>query len=312
VCENYFVIPKIKKNKMAIYHCSFSVGSRSSGSSSVASAAYREGEKIEDKRTGIVHDYSRKSDVIESMILAPKDALEFCKNSSDLWNEVERTEKRKDSQLFREVTLALPREQNHEQNKNCVEDYCTRNFTDQGMVAHLSYHASKNENPHVHIMLTMRELNKNGFGQKNRSWNSKENLNNWREDWANTVNKHLEKNKIDQSIDHRSLEDQGLDRTPQIHVGSSAMEMEKRGVTSDRGALNRDIIAKNLNLIKENVQQTITEGIDHFKQRFEAYKQTQVDNKMKAEQELRVKQHQKWTERQEHQRQEGPDIGFTR
>lgn len=76
-----------------------------------------------------------------------------------------------DFQIFREVTLALPREQSHEKNKNCVEDYCTRNFTDQGMVAHLSYHASKNGNPHVHIMLTMRELNKKGFGQKNRSWN---------------------------------------------------------------------------------------------------------------------------------------------
>ena len=75
---------------MAIYNCSFSVGSRSSCSSYVASAAYREGEKIEDKRTGIIHDYSRKSDVIESMILAPKDSPEFFKNSSDLWNEVER------------------------------------------------------------------------------------------------------------------------------------------------------------------------------------------------------------------------------
>ena len=294
---------------MAIYHCSFSVGSRSSGSSSVASAAYREGEKIEDKRTGIIHDYSRKSDVIESMILAPKNSPEFCKNSSDLWNEVERTEKRKDSQLFREVTLALPREQSHEQNKNCVEDYCTRNFTDQGMVAHLSYHESKNENPHVHIMLTMRELNKKGFGQKNRSWNSKENLNNWREDWANTVNKHLEKNMIDQSIDHRSLRDQGLSRAPQIHVGSSAMEMEKRGVKSERGELNREIIVKNLALIKENIQQTITEGIDQFKQRFKEHKQTQQDAKLKTQQELRAQQR---VERQERQRQRSPDIGMTR
>lgn len=294
---------------MAIYHCSFSVGSRSSGSSSVASAAYREGEKIEDKRTGVIHDYSRKSDVIESMILAPKNAPEFCKNSSDLWNEVERTEKRKDSQLFREVTLALPREQSHEQNKNCVEDYCTKNFTDQGMVAHLSYHESKNENPHVHIMLTMRELNKKGFGQKNRSWNSKENLNNWREDWANTVNKHLEKNMIDQSIDHRSLKDQGLNRIPQIHVGSSAMEMEKRGVKSERGELNRKIIVKNLTLIKENIQQTITEGIDQFKQRFKEHKQVQQDAKLKTQQELRAQQR---VERQDRQRQRSPDIGMTR
>ena len=294
---------------MAIYHCSFSVSSRSSGSSSIASAAYREGEKIEDKRTGVIHDYSRKSDVIESMILAPKNAPEFCKNSSDLWNEVERTEKRKDSQLFREVTLALPREQSHEQNKNCVEDYCTKNFTDQGMVAHLSYHESKNENPHVHIMLTMRELNKKGFGQKNRSWNSKENLNNWREDWANTVNKHLEKNMIDQSIDHRSLKGQGLNRIPQIHVGSSAMEMEKRGVKSERGELNREIIVKNLALIKENIQQTITEGIDQFKQRFKEHKQVQQDTKLKAQQELRAQQR---VERQERQRQRSPDIGMTR
>lgn len=297
---------------MAIYHCSFSVGSRSKGSSSVASAAYREGEKIKDNRTGVIHDYSKKSDVIESMILAPDNAPTFCNNSSDLWNEVEKTEKRKDSQLFREVTLALPKEQDHEQNKSCVEEYCKSNFISQGMVAHISYHASKKDNPHAHVMLTMRELKKEGFGQKNRSWNNKENINNWRESWANTVNKHLEKNDIDQNIDHRSLEDQGLNRTPQIHVGSSAMEMEKRGVHSERGALNREIIAKNLSLLKENVQQTITEGIDHFKQRFEAYKQTQEENKMIAAQELRAQQHREWTERQERQRQEGPDIGFTR
>jgi hypothetical protein len=297
---------------MPIYHCSFSVGSRSNGSSSVASAAYREGGKIKDKRTGVTHDYSRKIDVLESMILAPDNAPNFCNNSSDLWNEVEKTEKRKDSQLFREITLALPKEQSHEQNKKCVKEYCHNNFISQGMVAHISYHASKKDNPHVHIMLTMRELKKEGFGQKNRSWNNKDNLNKWRESRANTVNKHLEKNNIDQTIDHRSLEDQGLDRTPQIHVGSSAMGMEKRGVPSERGALNREIIAKNLSLLKENVRQTITEGIDHFKQRFEAYKQTQAENKIIAAQELRIQQHREWTERQEHQRQEGPDIGFTR
>ena len=265
VCENYSVIFKLGYLKMAIYHCSVSVGSRSNGSSAVASDAYREGKKITNERTGEIHDYSRKKDVIESETLAPKNAPDFCRDSSQLWNKVEATEKRKDAQLFREVTVALPREFTHEQNKELVRDYSQRNFIDNGMVATVSYHSSKTENPHAHIMLTMREIKGDGFGQKVREWNAKPVLNEWRKDWADSVNRTLQRNDIEQRVDHRTLKDQGIERTPQIHVGYAALEMEKRGEVSERGEQNREIIRSN-----EPVQE-VSNGIDLARLMFEQH-----------------------------------------
>ena len=257
---------------MAIYHCCISVGSRSNGSSSVGSCAYREGSRKEDIRTGIIHDYSRKTDVIESCVLCPDHAPSFCRDSSQLWNEVERKEKRKDAQLFREVTVALPKEQTQDQNRELVLNYCHENFVSKGMIASISFHESKTENPHAHIMLTMRELTSDGFGQKNREWNSKSNLREWRENWAISVNRNLDKNDINQKIDHRSLFDQGILRTPQIHVGYAALEMEKRGEISERGQKNREIIQGN-----DVKSETIEQGIQSIRHSFDNYKREQAE-----------------------------------
>ncbi|MCT9171634.1 MobA/MobL family protein, partial [Acinetobacter baumannii] len=54
---------------MAIYHCSTKTVNRSSGRTAVASAAYRAGEKLEDERTGLIHDFTRKDGVAHSEIL---------------------------------------------------------------------------------------------------------------------------------------------------------------------------------------------------------------------------------------------------
>lgn len=163
---------------MAIYHCSVKTGGRSSGGSSVASASYREGKKMDEERTGLTHDYTRKSDVIESMTLIPEVAPKSFKDSSVLWNAVETSEKRKDSQLYREVEVSLPRELPHSENKTLVIDYVQRNFVDKGMCATVAWHGSRDkENPHAHIMLTTRSVDEDGFGQKDRSWNDRNNVN---------------------------------------------------------------------------------------------------------------------------------------
>ncbi len=271
---------------MAIYHCSISVGSRGKGSSAVASCAYREGSKIEDLRTGITHDYSRKKDVIENCVISPDKAPAFCRDSSSLWNEVERIEKRKDSQLFREVTVALPREQSHAQNREVVLQFCRENFVSKGMVAGVSFHSSKSDNPHAHIMLTMRELTPSGFGKKVREWNGKALVHQWREGWAERVNQSLIKNGINQRIDHRSLEDQGVMRTPQIHVGYAALEMEKRGKPSERGQQNRDIIMSN-----DRQDNVVEHGIQAARNDFEAHKieQERLDKEKSLVQERQKK-----------------------
>ena len=296
---------------MAIYHCSISIGSRGNGSSSVASCAYREGSKIEDLRTGIIHDYSRKKDVIESCIISPNNSPDFCKNSSQLWNEVERSEKRKDAQLFREVTVALPKEQTHDQNRELVLEFCRENFVSKGMVAGISFHESKSENPHAHIMLTMRSLNEAGFGQKVRAWNGKELLNEWRENWAKSVNNSLDKNRINERVDHRTLNAQGLTRTPQIHVGYAALEMEKRGDVSERGEKNREIIMENsLNI------DVVEHGVESARASFEVYKREQA--RLNKEEQARAALKEKALEREKQEKaqkdreqQKGRDRGMS-
>ena len=54
---------------MAIYHLSVKAISRSAGRSATAAAAYRAATRIEDERTGLVHDYSRKAGVLHREIV---------------------------------------------------------------------------------------------------------------------------------------------------------------------------------------------------------------------------------------------------
>ena len=61
---------------MAIYHFSAKVISRANGSSAVASAAYRSGSQLFDERLGRTHNFSNKSGVIHSEILAPEGSPE--------------------------------------------------------------------------------------------------------------------------------------------------------------------------------------------------------------------------------------------
>lgn len=227
---------------MAIYHFSVKIISRSKGSSSIASAAYRSGQKLEDERTGLVHDYTRKTGVEYNEILAPESAAEFGINRKDLWNTVEAAEKRKDAQLAREINAALPIELNCDQQIDLIKGYVKESFVDKGMIADISIHDNSKGNPHVHIMLTTRELTEDGFGKKNREWNKKENIEQWREQWAIHTNKSLEKYGFKERIDHRTLKEQGIDRIPEIHVGVHANAMEKeKGMKTERGNLNREI-----------------------------------------------------------------------
>ena len=220
---------------MAIYHYSATVIRRSAGRSATAAAAYRAGIRIEDKRTGEIHDYSRKQGVYGSEILAPEGSPEWVKERARLWNEVERVEKRKDSQLAREINVALPVELDHSQKQNLVRKFSQSQFVEKGMVADVAYHDFQGQNPHAHILLTMREINPKGFGKKNRNWNERGLLREQRESWSHYANKALERAGHEEKIDHRSLKKQGVERLPQIHLGPQVIEMEMRGVQTAIG-----------------------------------------------------------------------------
>lgn len=250
---------------MAIYHFSGQMITRSKGQSAVASASYRSGEKLTDERTGELKYYVREVQP-ETMILAPSHAPEWVQDRNRLWNEVEKSETRKNSQLAREFNIALPRELSNDQQKELIKNFVQNEFVNRGMVADLAIHRDDKENPHAHVMLTTREISEEGFTVKNRDWNDRELLNQWREQWANYANKELEKIGVEK-ISHLSHEARGLEQLPTIHLGHVASAIEKDGKESDRGNINREIKKHNAMIIelqkyreeKEQIQKQISQ-----------------------------------------------------
>ncbi len=148
---------------MAIYHLRATMISPSAGRSATAAAAYRVGERIEDHRTGLTFDYRARGGVDHVETLAPANAPAWVQDRAALWNAVEAAETRKNSQVAREIRVALPAELDHGQRVELVRDFCQRQFVDRGMVADIALHA-KVGNPHAHILLTLRDIGPQGFG----------------------------------------------------------------------------------------------------------------------------------------------------
>ena len=239
---------------MAIYHFSAKIVSRSNGSSAVAAAAYRAAERLQDERRGRAHDFTSKAGVIHSEVILPEGAPERWSDRQSLWNEVEAGEKRKDAQLAREVEVSIPREMSREDGVRRVRDFVSREVVAHGMVADLNVHwdyaLDGSPKPHAHVMLSMREITPGeddggAFGPKVRDWNSTELLQGWREGWATHVNERLVELGIEASIDHRSLEDQGINLEPQHKIGPAGMRREERGEEAERAVEHRDIARRN-------------------------------------------------------------------
>lgn len=225
---------------MAIYYAKVNIISRGKGRSAVAAAAYRSGETIRNNYDGVLHNYTRKSGVVYTQILLPKNAPSRFADRGTLWNEVEAGE-RKNGRLAREVVLALPREFGQEEQKEAVAEYC-QTFTAMGMVADYAIHDKGDGNPHAHIMLTDRPLTADGFAKKkNRDWNKEELVEEWRAAWAEICNRRLPQQK---RIDHRSYERRGYKGwSAYVHEGVAARQIEKRGGVSYRCEMNRRIRA---------------------------------------------------------------------
>ena len=266
---------------MAIYHLCIKIISRGKGKSAVAASAYRSGEKIKNEYDGVVHDFTRKGGIAHTEILLPQNAPKEFSDRGTLWNSVEKIEKSKNSQLAREIEVALPKELDREKQINLVRDYVKENFVKVGMCADIALHDKNDENPHAHILLTMRPLNEDKtWGAKSRKeyildengvklkdgnyktrkintvdWNEQDKAEHWRKAWADITNKYLEENNVQDKVDHRSYQRQGIEQIPTIHLGVSATQMEKKGIATDRGNINREI--KHQNMILREISRRI-------------------------------------------------------
>jgi Ti-type conjugative transfer relaxase TraA len=234
---------------MAIYHFSAKVIGRASGSNAVASAAYRSASRLTDERLGRDHDFSNKAGVVHSEVLLAEGAPEHLSDRANLWNAVEAGEARKDAQLAREVEFAIPREMSQEQGIALARDFVAREFVGRGMVADLNMHWDRGADgmlkPHAHVMLTIGEVNEQGFAAVVRDWNRTELLREWREAWATHVNERLAALDIDARVDHRSFEAQGVDLEPQHKIGPAGARRLERGEDAERAEDHHRIAREN-------------------------------------------------------------------
>lgn len=221
---------------MASYHMCCKVISRGQGRSATAAAAYRAAERIYDRRTGLEHDYERKRGVVRSEVLLPRDAPELYRDRGELWNAVEAAETRSNSRLSREFEIALPRELCRDEQFELARGWAERELVSRGMCADVCMHDRGDGNPHAHIMCTTREAGPDGFGAKNRDWNDKALLVEWRKSWEVEQNRALERHyerertpERDRAyVDCRSYEARGIDREPTRHEGPAVRAIESR------------------------------------------------------------------------------------
>jgi hypothetical protein len=264
---------------LAIYHCSIKIIARGEGKSAVAAAAYRSGETLINEYDGVTHDYTRKGGIVHTEILLPEHAPRDYADRSILWNAVEKCEKSARAQLSREVEVALPVELTREQSISLLRGYVQENFVNAGMCADVCAHDKGGGNPHAHIMLTMRPIEQDGtWGAKQKKeyildqngdkvydkskkqyqcravqttdWNDRGKAEVWRAAWADSVNTALEQQGMAERVDHRSYERQGVELVPTVHLGVAAMQMERRGVRTERGDMNRAVINTNRELFR--------------------------------------------------------------
>jgi Ti-type conjugative transfer relaxase TraA len=174
---------------------------------------------------------------------------------STLWNTVEESEKRKDAQVAREIEVGLPIELKDNEQVALLRDFVKREFVARGMVADIGIHRDNPHNPHSHILLTTRDLTPEGFGPKNRSWNTTQQLLNWRRGWADVTNQHLIEAGLGVRIDHRSYREQNLDLIPGVKVGLS----KERQHTSDLPGFLADRVAEQQRIMGANGKEIIAD-----------------------------------------------------
>lgn len=213
---------------MAIFHLHVKNISRGDGRSAVAAAAYRAGETLPNEIEERESAFGGRRDVLYAEILCPQGAPPWMRDRATLWNGVEAVERRKDARLAKEIEAALPRELSPADWLELCRTFA-EHYAGQGFVADLAIHDDGSaHNPHVHILLTTRVVEPDGFGGKIRSADGRQFVEEARVLWAKLVNAALESAGLAVSIDPRSHAAVGIEREPTHHRGPDAAERRAR------------------------------------------------------------------------------------
>lgn len=210
---------------MATYSLQVGYISRKKGGSLARRISYCCGKRIRDNRVGQTY-YKNRKDVLFHKVFLPDHAPAEYADLQILCDHMDEAEKRCDARTARTFIGALPNELTLHELVKIVEDFIREHFTEHGLCAIAAIHAGINpddcdrNNPHVHILVSTRTLDSDGFSQKKaREQDRKEYVPVWRESWARLQNQAYERNGMDLRVSHESLKAQGvLDREPHPRV----------------------------------------------------------------------------------------------
>ena len=260
-----FASPKLAS---AMFHLSVKPISRSAGRTATAAAAYRSGSLITDERTGELHDYTRKRDIVQegSGILVPPGSPAWAEDRATLWNAAEAAEKRKDARVARDYEVAIPKELTKAQGIELVRDFADSLADRYGVAVDYNVHRDELrkwdgtekgwQGYHAHVLTSTRKLGRDGFGDKAEIelsdtkrkslglGDGASEIERVRRMWEVAANRHLEQANQTQRIDRRSLKDQGIDRDPTVHLGPGVTALECDGIPSRLGDINRQAVAQ--------------------------------------------------------------------
>ena len=312
-------------------HHDIKIVQRSNRQSAVAAAAYQSGERLFSEYDQKQKYYAEKRGIVHTEIMLPPHAPPEYADRNTLWNAAEAVEKQWNSQLARRIVLAIPREIPRSQHAGLIRDYCREFFVSKGMIADFAIHDKGDGNPHAHILLTIRAMDETGKwlpksrkvydldenGERIRlpsgnwkshkedtvDWNDQKYGEIWRQGWAATANRYLEANDRPERVDLRSYARQGLDIIPTVHEGAAVRQMEKRGIQTNIGNLNREIRAanrlmKSIRQLIQNLKGWITELGEKRKELLAqkaAEEATLLPNLLMKYMEIRKEERKDWT-----------------
>ena len=264
-------------------HFKISIVKRSQGQSAVAGAAYQSGERLFSEYDQKTKFYNKKKELVHAEIMLPPHVPLGYADRATLWNAVEAVENQWNSQLARRIVLALPREVPKDKYPSMLKEFCNEQFVSKGMVADFAIHDKGDGNPHAHILLTIRAMDEHGkllpkarkvydldengeriqlpsgnwkcHKENTVDWNDQKYAEIWRHSWEVVTNRYLEAAGRSERVDLRSFERQGVQQIPTVHLGPAAHQMEKRGIETFLGNLNRDIRAANS--LMQSIRSTI-------------------------------------------------------
>ena len=264
-------------------HFKITIVKRSQGQSAVAGAAYQSGERLFSEYDQKTKFYSKKKELVHAEVMLPSHAPPGFADRATLWNAVEAVENQWNSQLARRIVLAFPVEVPKEQYLSMIQEFCQEQFVSKGMIADFAIHDKGDGNPHAHILLTIRAMDEHGkwlpkarkvydldengeriqlpsgnwkcHKENTVDWNDQKYAEVWRHSWETITNRYLEAAGRPERVDLRSFERQGVQQIPTVHLGPAAHQIEKRGIETFLGNLNRDIRAANS--LMQSIRNTI-------------------------------------------------------